>query len=105
MAHITGSGIPGNLNRILPKNVDAVIDASAITILPIFKTIKEASGNDDADMIRTFNLGVGVTIVVSKETAKEIRASIESTGVKTYPIGEITKGSGVVQMEGSLSWH
>lgn len=104
MAHITGSGIPGNLNRILPKSVDAVIDASAIKILPVFKAIKDASGNDDADMIRTFNLGVGVTIVVSKDSANEIAASIEKTGVKNYPIGTIEKGSGIVQMKGTLMW-
>lgn len=105
MAHITGGGIPGNLNRILPKNLDAVIDAGAISIPPVFQAIKEASNNDDADMIKTFNLGVGVTIVVKKEAVDEVRKSIEDAGVQTYPIGEIVKGSGNVKMEGALKWN
>lgn len=104
MAHITGSGLPGNLNRILPKNLDAVIDASAIKVLPIFKTIKEVSGNDNADMIRTFNLGVGVTIVTSKESAPEIGAAIAAAGVAVNAIGLIQKGSGSVRMEHELDW-
>ncbi|MEQ1849943.1 MAG: phosphoribosylformylglycinamidine cyclo-ligase [Candidatus Peribacteraceae bacterium] len=104
MAHITGGGIPGNLNRILPKNLDAVIDAASIKILPIFSEIKKASNNDDADMIKTFNLGVGVTIVVKMERVDEIVALIKTAGVKAYPIGTIAKGSGNVQMQGNLDW-
>jgi len=105
MAHITGGGIPGNLNRILPKNLDAMIDAGAIRIPAIFRAIKEASNNDDADMIKTFNLGVGLTIVTSKADAPEIASIIESAGVSVHAIGRIKKGSGTVKMEGALRWQ
>lgn len=105
MAHITGGGIPGNLNRILPTGMDAIIDAGTIEILPVFGFIREKSGNDDADMIKTFNLGVGMAIVVAKDAQKEITDHLVKQGVKTYPIGVIHDGgSQTVQMEGSLRW-
>jgi phosphoribosylformylglycinamidine cyclo-ligase len=105
MAHITGGGIPGNLDRILPKTMDAVIDAGAIKLLPIFQFIKKRTGNDDADMIRTFNLGVGLTIVVRPTDAPAVIAGMKKHKVDCYPIGTIAaKGTGKVRMEGKLGW-
>ncbi len=105
MAHITGGGIPGNLNRILPKTMNAVIDASAIKILPIFSFIKDKSGNDDVDMTQTFNLGVGMTIVVDPTFVDAAIAHLKKHNIPAYDIGEITDdGSGVVEMKGSLRW-
>jgi phosphoribosylformylglycinamidine cyclo-ligase len=105
MAHITGGGIPGNLNRILPEGMDAVIDASMIKILPIFRFIKEKSQNDDADMIKTFNLGVGLNLVVATDAAERIAKDIIKRGVNCYPIGTMQAGgTKTVQMKGQLSW-
>ena len=105
IAHITGGGIPGNLNRILPKVLDAEIDASAIKILDVFKFIKEKSQNDDADMMRTFNLGVGATLVVDPRAEKEMISHLKKFSLLCYPIGKIVKeGSQNVLMKGSLSW-
>ncbi len=104
MAHITGGGIPGNVNRILPKTLDARIDASSIKILPVFKTIHALAKNDDADMIKTYNLGVGLTIVVAVQAAAEIEKSIQQSGMDCYAIGEIVDGKGDVNMEGTLQW-
>ncbi len=105
MAHITGGGIPGNLNRILPQGMDAIIDASAIRVLPIFGFIKRKSGNDDEDMIRTYNLGVGMTIVVDPQSKDEMIAHCKKHSVNCYPIGKITAaGSRTVKMEGKLQW-
>ena len=105
MAHITGSGIPGNLNRFLPEATDAAIDAYKIRILPIFKMMKRESGNDDADMIRTFNLGVGLTLVVDRASAKHVMAHLRTHAVDCYPIGTIVaKGKRSVRMEGKLRW-
>lgn len=105
MAHITGGGIPGNLNRILPKTMNAVINASDINVLPIFSFIKEKSGNDEADMIKTFNLGVGMTIVVSPEFASTAITHLKKHSVAAYDIGEIRDGgSGIVEMKGVLQW-
>lgn len=105
MAHITGGGIPGNLNRILPKSLDANIDFSSISVLPIFSYIRERSQNDDADMIKTFNLGVGATLVVSPDAAEDLAKHIEKSGVGTKTIGSIVDGgSGMVRTSGSLTW-
>ena len=70
MAHITGGGIPGNLNRILPKGLDAIIHAGSINVPPLFGFIREKSQNDDEDMIKTYNLGCGLTIVVAPEIGR-----------------------------------
>ncbi len=105
MAHITGGGIPGNLNRILPTTMNAVIDAAAINVLPVFSFIKERSGNDEADMIKTFNLGVGMTIVVGSEFAQTAIEHLGKHSVPAYDIGEIRDGgSGIVEMQGGLQW-
>lgn len=105
MAHITGGGITGNLNRILPGGTDAVIDAQKIKILPVFKLIKERSGNDDADMIKTFNLGVGLALVVDAKAAGTVIKHLAKAKIPCYPIGTIVKGgTQTVKMEGALRW-
>ncbi len=105
MAHITGGGVPGNLNRVLPKGVDAKIDASSIRILPVFKAVRTESGNDDADMIRTFNLGVGLTLVVDPAFADKAMAHLKKHDMDCYPIGTIVGGGNQeVHMEGKLAW-
>jgi phosphoribosylformylglycinamidine cyclo-ligase len=105
MAHITGGGIPGNLNRILPEGLDSEIDAGAIQILPVFHLIKKRSGNDDADMIKTFNLGVGLTLVVDPKAEAEIIKHLKKHSLPGYPIGKIVKdGSQNVRMTGALKW-
>lgn len=104
MAHITGGGIEGNLNRILPKNLDANVDASKIKILPIFKVIKNYSGSSDADMRKTYNLGAGLTIVVHADFADQAIKHFASHGIDAYDIGEIIDGTGEVKMKGDLKW-
>ena len=105
MAHITGGGIPGNLNRILPEGLDALIDCPAIRILPVFEMIKNESGNDDADMILTFNLGVGITLVVHPQSVKKMVAHLQKHDIDCYPIGTIVEGGKqIVRMEGKLDW-
>src|SRR3989338_5655221 len=104
LAHITGGGIAENLDRILPAGLDAVIDLGAIRILPIFKTLKKFGQLDDADMLRTFNMGVGLTAVVRKEFADEAIAHLGSMGVEAYPVGAIAAGKQTVQCRGALHW-
>jgi phosphoribosylformylglycinamidine cyclo-ligase len=104
MAHITGGGIEGNLNRILPENLNAVVDLSKIQVLPIFKVIREVGNVEDADMMRTFNMGVGMTIV-AKETAIEgIQKHLLEKGCNSYVIGGITEGEKRVVYQGRLNW-
>lgn len=105
MAHITGGGIPGNLNRILPAGLDAVIDTSAIRVLPVFSFIREKSGNDDSDMMKTFNLGVGMTIVVAPKELNNFIVHLKKYDMDSYKIGTIVSGgSQSVKMEGKLKW-
>lgn len=104
MAHITGGGIPGNLVRILPKNVNAEIDLGAIKVLPIFKLIKEEAHVLDADMLKTFNLGVGLTIVVAKGAAERVQVHLKKHGHVCYPLGKIVRGGKKVLFKGKPLW-
>ena len=104
LAHITGGGIQENLNRILPANLDAQIDLSKIRILPIFRVLKKFGELDDADMLRTFNMGVGMAAVVRKEFAEEAIAHLKASGVEAYEIGVITAGKKEVELIGALQW-
>jgi phosphoribosylformylglycinamidine cyclo-ligase len=93
------------LNRILPEGMDAVIDAGEIRIPKIFSFIKEESGNDDADMIKTFNVGCGLAMVVSPEAKDQVIEHMEAHGIPCNQIGVIKAGgTQSVKMEGALRW-
>ena len=104
MAHITGGGIKENLNRILPININAEIDLAKYRILDIFKVIKKYGNVEDSEMIRTFNMGVGLAIVVPKENAELVKNHIKSKGVDCYEIGSIVSGNKQVTTYGELNW-
>jgi len=95
MAHITGGGIKENLNRIL-NNVDANIYLDKIDILPVFKLIKEAANLNDVEMLRTFNCGVGMVLVVDEMHANAIISDSIEYGINAYEIGEIIEGTNEV---------
>ena len=103
-AHITGGGIAGNLNRVLPDGLSAEIDLPAIRIPPIFRLIKERGGVDDREMLATFNMGVGMTAVVSPERADWAAGEVAKAGCRAYAIGEVRKGGDPVAFRGSLDW-
>lgn len=104
LAHITGGGIAGNLNRILPRTLDASIDLATLRIPPVFGVIKREGSVPDADMLRTFNVGVGLTIVCAPGAAAKIRRHLERRGHRCYPIGRIVRGKGAVSLTGKLRW-
>lgn len=104
LAHITGGGIKENLNRILPRGLSARIDLEKVSILPVFKTLKKFGNLDDADMLRTFNMGVGMTAVVRKDFAAEAIDHVKTLGVDAYGIGLIAKGDQEVAFSGHLDW-
>ncbi len=105
LAHITGGGICENLNRILPNNLSASIDATKYQILDIFKLLKNTANIDEKEMLRTFNLGVGLTVVAKKEYAKEIIEHMKSQNINSYVIGEIVKGNKDVIVKGTFDWE
>jgi phosphoribosylformylglycinamidine cyclo-ligase len=104
LAHITGGGMQENLDRILPKDLNAQIDLAKVRVLPIFKTLKQFGQLDDADMLRTFNMGVGMCAVVRKEFAAEAEAHMDSLGVEAYELGTIVQGKGEVEFTDRLQW-
>lgn len=104
LAHITGGGMQENLNRILPEGLSANVDLSKIRVLPIFKTLKQFGSLEDADMLRTFNMGVGLTVVVRKEFAAEAITHIKEQGVEAYEVGTIVEGNKEVVFENALQW-
>ena len=105
LAHITGGGICENLNRILPSNLRASIDASKYQILDIFKLLKNTANINEKEMLRTFNLGVGLTVVAKKESAQEIIKHMKSKKINAYIIGEIVKGHKDVIVKGNFNWN
>jgi phosphoribosylformylglycinamidine cyclo-ligase len=105
LAHITGGGIEGNLNRVLPDGLNAEIDLSRIRVLPIFKAIRDRGKVDDADMLRTYNMGVGMTLVADPAAVEPIRSHLAEHGVESYPIGEIVPGEKRVASRGTIRWE
>ncbi|SDJ46864.1 phosphoribosylformylglycinamidine cyclo-ligase [Nonomuraea jiangxiensis] len=93
-AHITGGGIEGNLSRSLPGHLDALLDRSSWTPPAVFGTLAGYGGIAQADMDRTFNLGVGMAAVVSQESADEAIRVLEARGLAAWVLGEIVPGEG-----------
>jgi phosphoribosylformylglycinamidine cyclo-ligase len=92
LAHITGGGIVENLPRVLPDNLEAIIDKSKIRTLPIFEYMSKYV--EEEEMYRTFNMGVGMILVVGKENADEVLANSDG-----YIIGELREGEKGARIE------
>jgi phosphoribosylformylglycinamidine cyclo-ligase len=97
MAHITGGGIPGNLVRILPPSVRAVIDRSSLPKVPILELVRHAGRISEAEMDKTFNAGVGFAIILPEAEAAGAVASLRRRGVSARPIGVIERGRRTVR--------
>lgn len=89
ISHITGGGFYENIPRSIPDGMGAVICKEDVKILPIFKLIAERGGISERDMFNTFNMGVGMSIVVSKEDADKALDILHSCGEDAYVIGKI----------------
>ena len=100
LAHVTGGGIPGNLNRVLPGSVDAVVDDGAWTMPAWCRAIQHGGSVSEAEMREVFNLGVGMIAVCAPAAVDEVRAGAKSAGVPTWIIGRVAPGSGRVRWEG-----
>jgi phosphoribosylformylglycinamidine cyclo-ligase len=89
LAHITGGGFPDNIPRVLPKNVAVSIDLSCIPVRPVFKWLAEAGGVAEQEMLRTFNCGIGMIVVVEPSRAESVTAILEREGETVVPLGEL----------------
>lgn len=98
LAHITGGGLPGNLSRILPSAVDAHISTRAWQRPAIFDWLAQAGRVDEDEMLRTFNCGVGMTVIVAGDKAEAAMALLREAGETVSVIGDIKAGSGQVRI-------
>ncbi|EAU66040.1 phosphoribosylformylglycinamidine cyclo-ligase [Stigmatella aurantiaca DW4/3-1] len=94
MAHITGSGIPGNLPRCLPDGTRAVLSEKAWARPALFDVIARLGGVPRDEMFSTFNMGLGFTVVVAKEDVDAALRTLNARGVKATAVGRVEQGSG-----------
>ena len=95
MCHITGGGLPENLPRIMPQGLGIAIDPSSWNPDPIFPLIQKRGGVADAEMRRTFNMGVGFTMVVAPARADALVDALNASGERAFVMGEVTNRDGV----------
>lgn len=97
VSHITGGGFYENIPRSIPKGYSAKIEKSAVRVLPIFDLIAKVGNIPERDMFNTFNMGVGMSVVVAKENADKAIEILKANGEDAYIMGEVTESDeGVV---------
>jgi phosphoribosylformylglycinamidine cyclo-ligase len=94
MAHITGGGLPGNVGRVMPDTLDADIDARAWRVPNLFVQLQRAGGVPTADMYRSFNMGIGMIVIVAPSDAEAVMASVAAAGCEGWTVGRVVRGSG-----------
>ena len=99
MAHITGGGLPGNVDRAIPPTVDAVIETGAWTVPLVFDVLAKAGQVGRTEMFRAFNMGVGMVVIVDAAAADDVRASARAAGVESWMLGRIVPGEGRVILQ------
>ena len=92
MAHITGGGITENLPRVLPRGVAAVIEMGSWQVPPIFEHLQQLGNVPQDEMLRTFNMGLGMLLVVPSKKFKKAQTVLERAGEKAFTVGRIVKG-------------
>ena len=96
MAHITGGGLPGNLNRALPSTLDAEVDTNSWDVPNLFTQLQTAGRVARDEMFRTFNMGVGMVVITAPADGETIVRSAQSVGVSAWPLGRVLPGTGRV---------
>ena len=100
LAHITGGGISENLNRALNERVDAQVDLGSWPVPAVAKYVCDAAELSEPQALKTFNMGVGMILIVGPARAEEVEAALAEAGEKTYRVGRIVSGTGEVQYTG-----
>ncbi len=95
LAHITGGGLTENLPRVLPEDMGATIDLDTWTLPAVFAWMRELGGMNDAEMLKTFNCGIGMILVVSADEAEALEALLTEQGESVFRIGTVTDQPGV----------
>lgn len=98
VSHITGGGFYENIPRSIPAGFGAKIDRSSIRIPPIFDLIMKKGGVSERDMFNTFNMGVGMTVIVSADEADAALAALQANGLGSYAIGEAVRSEDSIRI-------
>lgn len=93
LAHITGGGITGNLVRVLPEGIEAVVDPAAWPLPPLFRFLQQAGRIGNEEMREVFNLGLGIIAVLPKQAVVDAQSAARAAGVDTWVIGEARRGN------------
>jgi len=93
MAHITGGGFTGNINRSLPADLDAVIDLDSWTVPPLFRFLEKTGSLSEHELYRTFNMGIGMVLIIDEKEAGNITESLQASGENVFMIGHVASGS------------
>ncbi|HUV67300.1 MAG TPA: phosphoribosylformylglycinamidine cyclo-ligase [Sedimentisphaerales bacterium] len=99
MAHITGSGLVGNIPRVLPKDCNAAIRKSSWPVPKIFSFLQAKGPVEEEEMFRVFNMGIGFVLIVAEDFAEAMARKLTRSGEKVYKIGRITTGTGKVVLK------
>jgi phosphoribosylformylglycinamidine cyclo-ligase len=99
LAHITGGGLTDNIPRILPEDSAVEIDKGSWPMLPVFKLLQEIGKVSEAEMYRTFNMGVGMVVVTSAQDQASVKSHFQQQDVAVYQIGRVNKGNREVSIE------
>ncbi len=95
LAHITGGGLTENLPRVLPDGLGAQIDLTSWPLPPVFRWLAAEGGIDQAELLKTFNAGIGMVLVVAADRAGAVTQTLEAAGEQVHRIGDVTGTSGV----------
>lgn len=98
MAHITGGGLPGNLNRAMPGTLDARVDTSSWTVPPLFEALVDAGRVARDEAFRAFNMGVGMVVVLARGDVDAIVGAARAGGVEAWVLGDVVAGTGQVRL-------
>ena len=98
LAHVTGGGLPGNLNRALPPALDAVVRLGSWEVPNVFRVLQDAGGVADDEMFRAFNMGVGLVAVCAAAEAPAVLDAARTAGVPAWHLGDVVPGRGIVRL-------
>jgi phosphoribosylformylglycinamidine cyclo-ligase len=100
MAHVTGGGLAGNLGRVIPAGLSARLRLDSWKVPRLFRTLQELGSVSDAEMHRTFNMGVGYVLVVARDSARHATQLLEQAGETVVQLGRVVRGDERVSLEG-----
>ena len=95
LSHITGGGLSENIPRVMPDGLAAHVDLARLAVPPVFSWLKRVSGLDDAEMLRTFNCGVGMIVIAEEARAEAVMAALVEAGERPFVLGAAEPGRGI----------